>query len=90
MPREWVDKTCEDCHFMVNDRCRHHIGDYGYRQVASHGKFVMACSFWRKLDEDAAPDPSAPDKLPEPEAPSPVEDTPPRSKRRVPIGVANQ
>lgn len=88
MPREWIDKTCEDCEFMVKDRCRRQIGDYGYRQVASHGKFVMACSFWSKLVEEvAAPASSDVDRVPEPEVPSKVEDPAPRSKRRIPIGV---
>lgn len=63
MAREWVDKTCEDCEFAVNDRCRHHIGDYGYRQIASHGKYVMACSFWSKIDATESSDGVAGSKL---------------------------
>lgn len=47
----WADKTCEDCFFEIDGRCRHRINDYGYTQVLNHGKYRQACGSHIEADK---------------------------------------
>ena len=60
MSREWAFKTCEDCEYRVDDKCRHspvvpmkgmdYVGTYP--EVRFLGVYQDACAQWREIGHE--------------------------------------